>query len=460
MYGQTLFPWFVERGEETRQGLERIRKAAFFYCRETLTLGMLERAMGEPRAPHLRFMPDCCFGIDVRDDAGAGAILDRAGLEAGKFLTVQLRTKTPARLPEELPPGYRPEWNSPVPDEALDTARADKFASLITAWVRRTGLRVLIAPEAKKEMAHNRRLIVDRLPADARPAVATLETFWSVMEAASVFRQARVVVCHEPHSPIIALANGVPAVHTYSLEHGPKYHMFADLGLGDWLLDHDRMSPEQLLAVVMGIHEGYDAARSRVSACMAEVHRLRRESMGGGSRCGGGGLVPGGGGFRRRDVGRGHQGREQGFDLFEGGGFLLAQLSEEAEDGTGHGLTVAEAGVDHRVTLRHPDGRVAEGALAESPTEAVDGGGGEVDREDAEGRVTPCEVEQVAGAELVLAGERPAGGLVVFDGRCGADSADVATTEHAQADVTFFAVLDELFAVAAGGEEGGASDGV
>lgn len=279
VYGQTYFPWFVERGEETRRGLDRIRRAAFFYCRETLTLGMLERALGDVRPPHLRFMPDCCFGIDVREDAGAESILRRAGLEPGRFLTVQLRTKTPAHLPEELPPGYRPEWNRPVPDEALDTARADKFVHLITAWVRGTGLRALIAPEAKKEMAHNRRLIVDRLPADVRPAVATLETFWSVMEAASVFRQARVVVCHEPHSPILALANGVPAVHTYSLEHSPKYHMFADLGLSEWLLDHDRMTQEQLVASVMGIHEGYDAALARVSACMAEVHRLRRESM-------------------------------------------------------------------------------------------------------------------------------------------------------------------------------------
>lgn len=100
------------------------------------------------------------------------------------------------------------------------------------------------------------------------------------MEAASVLRQARVVVRHEPHSPIIALANGMPAVHTHSMEHGPRYHGFADLGLGGCLLDHDWMSPEKLLAVVMGIHEGYDAARSRVSACMAGVHRVRRESMG------------------------------------------------------------------------------------------------------------------------------------------------------------------------------------
>lgn len=41
---------------------------------------------------------------------------------------------------------------------------------LITAWVCRTGLRVRIAPEARKEIARNRRLNVNRLASDVRPA--------------------------------------------------------------------------------------------------------------------------------------------------------------------------------------------------------------------------------------------------------------------------------------------------
>lgn len=277
VYGQTFFPWILEQGDETPRTLGRIARTAFFYCRETLTLDLL-RSAGLDH-PHLRFVPDCCFGIDVRDEAGAAELMDELGLCTDGFLTMQLRTMTPAHADGELPPGYKPEWNRPKPDPAADLRRADTFVHLATEWVRRTGLKVLIAPEAKKEIAHNRRLIWERLPEDVRPQVANLAGFWTVEQAASVFAKARLVVCHEPHSPIIALANGTPAIHTYSLVHSPKFHMFADLGLGEWLFDHDASTAEDLTAAVFAIHENIAAARARVADVMNHVHELRRDSM-------------------------------------------------------------------------------------------------------------------------------------------------------------------------------------
>ncbi len=276
LYGQTYFPWFVTR-HQASENLRRLTAAAFVYGRETLTVELLRRA--DLIGPVLDFMPDSCFGIDVRDDEAALATMRRLGLRADEFITLQVRTKTPAHADGELPPGYRPEWNRPAPDPTLDLARADKFVVLATAWVRATGLKVLIAPEAKKEMAHNRRLIYDRLPPDVRGSVVNLDHFWSLPEAAGILARARIVVCHEPHSPIIALANGRPAIHTWSAEHGPKYHMFADLGLGDWLFNHDDMTAEELIHRVLEIHRDYPTATDRVAACMKRVHALRRSSM-------------------------------------------------------------------------------------------------------------------------------------------------------------------------------------
>jgi hypothetical protein len=73
-----------------------------------------------------------------------------------------------------------------------------------------------------------------------------LEYFWNADEAASIFARAHTIVCHEPHSPIIALANGTPIIHTYSEFHSPKCWMFKDIGLPEWLLEMDETPVEKM----------------------------------------------------------------------------------------------------------------------------------------------------------------------------------------------------------------------
>jgi polysaccharide pyruvyl transferase WcaK-like protein len=277
VYGQTFPPRFVSQGEETRKSLARLEKAAFLFCREKETLQMLQAAGA--KIPNLAFVPDAAFGMNLRDEAAARETMRRLGLEAGKFITIQLRTTTPAHLPEELPPGYDPKWNIKAPNLPLDTARAAKYRFLMEQWIERTGQKVLIAPEAKKEMAHNKRLLFEPLAAKYQKQVVNLDHFWNADEAAAVFARARVVVCHEPHSPILALVQGTPVLHTHSEEHGPKSYMFRDLGLGEWLLDHDRTAAEVMWERLWAIEENYPAAKRKVFGAMELVDRLRRESM-------------------------------------------------------------------------------------------------------------------------------------------------------------------------------------
>jgi polysaccharide pyruvyl transferase WcaK-like protein len=278
VYGQTYPPRFLSNEEAAARSLARINRASFFFCRETESLNLLKR--GGAACPHLAFVPDAAFGIDVRDDQSGLETMRRFGLEEKKFITIQLRTTTPAHLPDELPPGYDPKWNEKPPNVPLDSGRAAKYIDLMIAWVRKTGGKVLIAPEAKKEIAHNRRLLYDPLPDSVKPHVANMDHFWNVDEAASIFARAHTVVCHEPHSPIIALAQGTPIIHTHSAEHGPKSYMFRDIGLGKWLFDHDATSAQALKDALFEIWADYPAATRKVADAMKGVHHLRRWSMG------------------------------------------------------------------------------------------------------------------------------------------------------------------------------------
>src|SRR6185369_14090033 len=99
--------------------------------------------------------------------AKALARMAKHGLEEKKFITMQLRTHTPShpgvddKRPQKLNPLH------PTPEMiADDDRRAAKYCDLITRWVKKTGNKVLIAPEVEKEMEHNKRFIYGRLPAE------------------------------------------------------------------------------------------------------------------------------------------------------------------------------------------------------------------------------------------------------------------------------------------------------
>jgi hypothetical protein len=83
----------------------------------------------------------------------------------------------------------------------------------------------------EKEMAHNRHLLSDPLQASIRKPIAHWEAFRYADKAASVFARTHTAVCHDPHSLVIARANGTPIVHTDSEFHGPKFQRFAGIGL-------------------------------------------------------------------------------------------------------------------------------------------------------------------------------------------------------------------------------------
>jgi polysaccharide pyruvyl transferase WcaK-like protein len=277
LFGQSYFPDMVE-GHGAEERIALLNGASFLYTRESKTLGILKNAGVKP--PVLEFGPDGCFGIDVRDDERGLATMKKLGLEERKFITIQLRTHTPShpgvddKRPQKLNPLH------PTPEMiADDERRAAKYRDLITRWVNKTGHKVLIAPEVEKEMEHNKRFIYGRLPPEIQSHVVNLEYFWNVDEAASVFARAHTIVCHEPHSPIIALANGTPIIHTYSEFHSPKCWMFKDIGLPEWLLEMDETPVEKMAETLFAIDSDYAGAQAKVKKAMAYVHECFARSM-------------------------------------------------------------------------------------------------------------------------------------------------------------------------------------
>jgi len=277
LQGQSYFPDMVT-GSGGASRIALLNHAAFIYCRDSKTLALLRNAGVKP--PVLEFAPDGCFGIDVRDEEKALRRMKKHGLEAKKFITLQLRTHSPSSpgvddsRPQKLNPLH------PTPENiADDTRRAKVYQDLIAMWVKETGWKVVIAPEVEKEMIYNKKFVYDPLPDDLKKHVVNFDEFWNVDEACSFYARAHTVICHEPHTPIMALAMGTPMMHTFSEFHSPKCWMFKDIGLEEWTPEFDRTSARQMFDTLMGIHRDYPAAQAKVKKAMAYVEDRARSQM-------------------------------------------------------------------------------------------------------------------------------------------------------------------------------------
>jgi len=277
LQGQSYFPDMVT-GPGAEDRIKLLNTAAFIYCRDSVTLKTLQDAGVKP--PVMEFGPDGCFGVDVLDEEKALARLKKHGLEDKKFITIQLRTHSPSSpgVDDTRPQKLNPL--NPTPENiADDTRRAKVYQDLIAMWVKETGYKVVIAPEVYKEMEYNKKFIYDTLSDDLKKHVVNFDEFWNVDEACSFYKRAHTVICHEPHTPIMALAVGTPMMHTFSEFHSPKCWMFKDIGLEEWAPEFDATPASKMFEILMGIHKDYAAAETKVAKAMAYVHERAASAM-------------------------------------------------------------------------------------------------------------------------------------------------------------------------------------
>lgn len=251
-------------------------QAAFVFCRETLTLGYL-RAQGVA-TPHLDFAPDAAFGITIRDEGSADRFLAAHALKAGQFICVIPRTRyTPYHLVHDTPPNAEDLHRAAISARHLEADLA-KLAAVIETWVRQTGHKVLLCPEMTYQVAIGQRLH-GLLPPAIRAAVVCRPDYWLPDEAVATYARALALVSLDNHSPIFALAQGVPALYVRQPTDTTKGKMWEDVGLEDWYFEIETTTGAQIAERLLAIHHDPVSARVRVEAVMARVHARQRQSM-------------------------------------------------------------------------------------------------------------------------------------------------------------------------------------
>jgi hypothetical protein len=257
--------------------LALLNNAAFFYCRDTESLRYL-KTLG-CKCPVQGFTPDATFGIRIYNEAKAQQYLAETGLQKGGFICVIPRMRyTPYWQMVDRKPNEGDLEKQAISD-AYKKRDAEKMRAVITSWVKETGLKVLICPEVTYQVEFSKETLYDPLPEDIRKQCVWRDRFWLPDEATSVYKQARAMVCCEPHSLIMAVANGIPSIHVKQSSDTRKGQMWRDIGLGDWYFLMDETPASQITTALMGIHHNYPDAVSKTNKANEYVKKVNRETL-------------------------------------------------------------------------------------------------------------------------------------------------------------------------------------
>lgn len=280
--GGTLDDLTAKIGQLPHNHLDRAERssidhAAFIFCRETLSRDYMRRQ--NVQTPLVEFGPDSTFAIPLRDDARADTYLRTAGIEPGRFIGVVPRLRyTPYHAMSGTPATADDKVRDAINARGVELDHA-RLRALITTWVRSTGLKVLTCPEMTYQVELAKKMLVDPLPADVRRHVVWRDQYWMPDEAAAIYAQARTIVSMECHSPIIALANGTPAIYVRQPTDTIKGQMYRDIGASDWVLEVDQTAGDKLWACVEKIHRDPEQARARVQEIMIGVAAQQRKMV-------------------------------------------------------------------------------------------------------------------------------------------------------------------------------------
>lgn len=219
----------------------------------------------------MEFGPDATFHIDLRNDAKTDALLQEHSLEPRQFACFIPRLRWTPYWKDgiEMPPEIVRERTA-VNEKHFEDDHA-KLREAIIAWVRETGKKALFCPEMTYQVELLRPLLFDALPDDVKPQVVVLPDYWLTDEAASTYAQAAAVVSFELHSPIIAIANGTPAIYLRQPTDTRKGQMWRDVGLENWIFEIDSASGADIAARLLEIHHNAEAAVQRVAGARAYI---------------------------------------------------------------------------------------------------------------------------------------------------------------------------------------------
>jgi len=85
---------------------------------------------------------------------------------------------------------------------------------------------------------------------------------------------------NEMHSPIMCVGHGVPAIVCRFAEQTSKGFMWSDIGLDEWLFDHDSAEDRQrIVPTVVAMANDHAAAKAKAAVARGFVEQRQRETM-------------------------------------------------------------------------------------------------------------------------------------------------------------------------------------
>lgn len=281
IYGITfpgVYGFPEERSKFNPVDIELLTNAKFAYFRDSVSLEFAKK--NGVKCPIMEFCPDGAFAVDLRDDAAADAFLKEHGLEPGKFLCA---------IPQYR---FSPWWELPSKKQAPNEAKRaynDKMKEqdnapireAIIQVVRQTPLKVLLVPENGTQVRIGKEMLYDPLPDDVKKKVVWRDHYWLTDEAVSTYIRSAGLFGLEMHSPIMCIAQGVPAIVCRFEEQTSKGAMWRDIGLNEWLFDMDTPSDvAKIVPAVLAMAKDPKAAKAKVAKAQKFVEKRQRETMG------------------------------------------------------------------------------------------------------------------------------------------------------------------------------------
>lgn len=240
---------------------ECLNHAEFLYFRDSVSL---KRAKEKGLAcPVLGLTPDVAFFATISEEKYGERYLEEHGLKKKEFVCCIPRLR--------YTPFWRIKKNVPFDERKQERNEARKeqdhrwLRETIVRVVRERGKKVLICPEDRSQMEVGKEMLYDRLPEDVRSMTVWKEDFWLPDEAISVYKKSACLFGNEMHSPIMCIANHIPAVVCRWEEQTSKGYMWKDMWLEDWLFDtDDEARMKKLPETVLGILDAPDRAEEKI----------------------------------------------------------------------------------------------------------------------------------------------------------------------------------------------------
>lgn len=255
-----------------------LSKADFVFFRDSISLQVAKEH--GTTAPIMEFGPDTAFGVvKTRNDEAAIQFLKEHDLKEGEFLCCIPRYRwTPVWT---VYPNREKDETKHQRNEEMKEHDHAQLREAIVGIVRETNKKVLVTCEDQTQIALGKEVLVDPLPEDVKKKVVWRDRYWLPDEALSTYTRSAGLFGNEMHSPIMCIANGVPAVVCRFEEQTNKGYMWRDIGLDDWLFNLDEPKEvERIAPTVLSIAGDPQAAKEKAEAARQVVLKRQDETFG------------------------------------------------------------------------------------------------------------------------------------------------------------------------------------